>query len=161
MNWCSLQWRQQSWKSHWWLNPGPCFGRLTPYSLGHDASCSFGYYYKQNNSLKIQRQFYDILYSFVKMFAIRCCMVIHKDADQLYCYFWTKNEVILLYLVANIKYKSFSFVFQSDVIFLTCGHVCCCHTCARPVRQCPMCRATISQQVRIYTWFMRPHTYIL
>ncbi|XP_059149917.1 E3 ubiquitin-protein ligase LRSAM1-like isoform X2 [Physella acuta] len=38
---------------------------------------------------------------------------------------------------------------QSNIIFLTCGHVCCCSTCALPVKECPLCRANISAKIRI------------
>ncbi|KAK0066029.1 E3 ubiquitin-protein ligase LRSAM1 [Biomphalaria pfeifferi] len=38
---------------------------------------------------------------------------------------------------------------KSNIIFLTCGHVCCCATCATPVKECPLCRAQISAKIRI------------
>ncbi|CAG5134008.1 unnamed protein product [Candidula unifasciata] len=38
---------------------------------------------------------------------------------------------------------------QSSVIFLTCGHVCCCATCAQTLHLCPLCRATISAKIKL------------
>lgn len=39
---------------------------------------------------------------------------------------------------------------ESQVIFLPCGHVCCCQTCSDALQSCPLCRGSISQRVRIY-----------
>ncbi|KAK5851597.1 hypothetical protein PBY51_023140 [Eleginops maclovinus] len=39
----------------------------------------------------------------------------------------------------------------SQVIFLPCGHVCCCHGCSGALQTCPLCRSVISQRVRLYT----------
>ncbi|KAG1959068.1 E3 ubiquitin-protein ligase LRSAM1 [Pimephales promelas] len=39
---------------------------------------------------------------------------------------------------------------ESHVIFLPCGHVCCCQTCSDALQSCPLCRASISQRVRLY-----------
>ncbi|XP_074654842.1 E3 ubiquitin-protein ligase LRSAM1-like [Tubulanus polymorphus] len=36
---------------------------------------------------------------------------------------------------------------ESNVVFLMCGHVCCCAECAEPVKQCPLCRTVITQRV--------------
>ncbi|GFO49582.1 leucine-rich repeat and sterile alpha motif-containing 1 [Plakobranchus ocellatus] len=38
---------------------------------------------------------------------------------------------------------------ESTIIFLTCGHVCCCAECARPLSECPLCRAPISAKVKL------------
>ncbi|CAL8276336.1 unnamed protein product [Merluccius merluccius] len=38
----------------------------------------------------------------------------------------------------------------SQVIFLPCGHVCCCQVCSDALVNCPLCRTTISQRVRLY-----------
>ncbi|CAL1677661.1 unnamed protein product [Lasius platythorax] len=39
---------------------------------------------------------------------------------------------------------------QCEVIFLPCGHLCCCFTCADKVfAGCPMCRSSIERKVRI------------
>lgn len=40
--------------------------------------------------------------------------------------------------------------FESQVIFLPCGHVCCCQTCSDALQSCPLCRGSISQRVRLY-----------
>uniref|UniRef100_A0AAY4EI89 RING-type domain-containing protein n=1 Tax=Denticeps clupeoides TaxID=299321 RepID=A0AAY4EI89_9TELE len=38
----------------------------------------------------------------------------------------------------------------SQVIFLPCGHVCCCQVCSDALQSCPLCRGDISQRVRLY-----------
>lgn len=38
----------------------------------------------------------------------------------------------------------------SQVIFLPCGHVCCCQVCCDALQNCPLCRSNISQRVRLY-----------
>ncbi|GFR78664.1 leucine-rich repeat and sterile alpha motif-containing 1 [Elysia marginata] len=38
---------------------------------------------------------------------------------------------------------------ESTIIFLPCGHVCCCAECARPLSECPLCRASISAKVKL------------
>uniref|UniRef100_A0AAX7T0D0 RING-type domain-containing protein n=1 Tax=Astatotilapia calliptera TaxID=8154 RepID=A0AAX7T0D0_ASTCA len=38
----------------------------------------------------------------------------------------------------------------SQVIFLPCGHVCCCQVCSDALQNCPLCRANISQRIRLY-----------
>lgn len=39
---------------------------------------------------------------------------------------------------------------QAQMIFLNCGHVCCCQQCSPPLRTCPLCRQDIAQRLRIY-----------
>uniref|UniRef100_A0A3Q2FUW7 Leucine rich repeat and sterile alpha motif containing 1 n=1 Tax=Cyprinodon variegatus TaxID=28743 RepID=A0A3Q2FUW7_CYPVA len=39
---------------------------------------------------------------------------------------------------------------ESQVIFLLCGHVCCCQVCSDAMLNCPLCRGTISQRIRLY-----------
>nr|XP_033816189.1 E3 ubiquitin-protein ligase LRSAM1 isoform X2 [Geotrypetes seraphini] len=39
---------------------------------------------------------------------------------------------------------------EADMIFLSCGHVCCCPTCSDMLRTCPLCRKDIIQRIRIY-----------
>ncbi|XP_069870168.1 E3 ubiquitin-protein ligase LRSAM1 isoform X2 [Dipodomys merriami] len=39
---------------------------------------------------------------------------------------------------------------EAQMIFLTCGHVCCCQRCCQPLRTCPLCRQEITQCLRIY-----------
>uniref|UniRef100_A0A672RY27 E3 ubiquitin-protein ligase LRSAM1-like n=1 Tax=Sinocyclocheilus grahami TaxID=75366 RepID=A0A672RY27_SINGR len=48
------------------------------------------------------------------------------------------------------KVRHISFCVLSQVIFLPCGHVCCCQTCSDPLQSCPLCRGSISQRVRLY-----------
>ncbi|KAF7651735.1 hypothetical protein LDENG_00106040 [Lucifuga dentata] len=38
----------------------------------------------------------------------------------------------------------------SQVIFLPCGHVCCCQVCSDSLLSCPLCRSNISQRIRLY-----------
>ncbi|XP_008823250.1 E3 ubiquitin-protein ligase LRSAM1 [Nannospalax galili] len=39
---------------------------------------------------------------------------------------------------------------EAQMVFLTCGHVCCCQQCCQPLRTCPLCRQEITQSLRIY-----------
>ncbi|XP_058380079.1 E3 ubiquitin-protein ligase LRSAM1 isoform X5 [Diceros bicornis minor] len=39
---------------------------------------------------------------------------------------------------------------EAQMIFLSCGHVCCCQQCCQPLRTCPLCRQEIAQRLRIY-----------
>ncbi|XP_051981320.1 E3 ubiquitin-protein ligase LRSAM1-like isoform X1 [Xyrauchen texanus] len=39
---------------------------------------------------------------------------------------------------------------EAQMIFLPCGHVCCCQTCSNALQSCPLCRDCISQRVRLY-----------
>lgn len=38
----------------------------------------------------------------------------------------------------------------AQVIFLPCGHVCCCQVCSDALQNCPLCRSSISQRIRLY-----------
>ncbi|XP_036418812.1 E3 ubiquitin-protein ligase LRSAM1 [Colossoma macropomum] len=37
-----------------------------------------------------------------------------------------------------------------QMVFLPCGHVCCCQVCSDALHSCPLCRSTISQRIRLY-----------
>ncbi|XP_043914229.1 E3 ubiquitin-protein ligase LRSAM1 [Protopterus annectens] len=39
---------------------------------------------------------------------------------------------------------------ETQVIFLKCGHVCCCQVCGDALRTCPLCRTDITQRIRFY-----------
>ncbi|XP_018087999.1 E3 ubiquitin-protein ligase LRSAM1 isoform X2 [Xenopus laevis] len=39
---------------------------------------------------------------------------------------------------------------EAHIIFLPCGHVCCCVTCGDALHTCPLCRRDITQRIRIY-----------
>ncbi|KAL6067114.1 Cell growth regulator with RING finger domain protein 1 [Balamuthia mandrillaris] len=39
---------------------------------------------------------------------------------------------------------------QKEILFRPCNHVCCCGTCGVRLSSCPMCRATITSQERVY-----------
>ncbi|XP_032021067.1 E3 ubiquitin-protein ligase LRSAM1 isoform X2 [Hylobates moloch] len=39
---------------------------------------------------------------------------------------------------------------EAQMIFLNCGHVCCCQQCCQPLHTCPLCRQDIAQRLRIY-----------
>ncbi|XP_061887355.1 E3 ubiquitin-protein ligase LRSAM1 isoform X1 [Entelurus aequoreus] len=38
----------------------------------------------------------------------------------------------------------------AQVIFLPCGHVCCCQVCSGAMQNCPLCRSALSQRIRLY-----------
>ncbi|XP_029025704.1 E3 ubiquitin-protein ligase LRSAM1 isoform X2 [Betta splendens] len=38
----------------------------------------------------------------------------------------------------------------SQIIFLPCGHVCCCQVCSNALQNCPLCRSTISQRIHLF-----------
>ncbi|XP_043951965.1 E3 ubiquitin-protein ligase LRSAM1 [Gambusia affinis] len=38
----------------------------------------------------------------------------------------------------------------AQVVFLPCGHVCCCQVCSDALQNCPLCRSNISQRIRLY-----------
>ncbi|XP_067339765.1 E3 ubiquitin-protein ligase LRSAM1 isoform X2 [Channa argus] len=38
----------------------------------------------------------------------------------------------------------------AQVIFLPCGHVCCCQVCSSALQSCPLCRSKISQHIHLY-----------
>ncbi|XP_028317969.1 E3 ubiquitin-protein ligase LRSAM1 isoform X2 [Gouania willdenowi] len=38
----------------------------------------------------------------------------------------------------------------AQVIFLPCGHVCCCQLCSGALQTCPLCRGNIAQIIRLY-----------
>lgn len=39
---------------------------------------------------------------------------------------------------------------EAQMIFLPCGHVCCCQTCCKRLQTCPLCRRDITQHIRIF-----------
>nr|CAB3225610.1 ZF(RING)-14 zinc finger protein [Phallusia mammillata] len=39
----------------------------------------------------------------------------------------------------------------ADVVFIPCGHICCCLECTRALRACPICRVRIEKAVKTYT----------
>ncbi|XP_026715947.1 E3 ubiquitin-protein ligase LRSAM1 isoform X2 [Athene cunicularia] len=39
---------------------------------------------------------------------------------------------------------------ETQMIFLPCGHVCCCQTCCQQLLTCPLCRKDIAQRIRIF-----------
>ncbi|NXJ88433.1 LRSM1 ligase, partial [Corythaixoides concolor] len=39
---------------------------------------------------------------------------------------------------------------ETRMIFLPCGHVCCCQTCCERLHACPLCRQDIAQRIRIF-----------
>lgn len=36
-----------------------------------------------------------------------------------------------------------------NVIFLPCGHLCCCNNCQTSLNECPMCRSNIERRIRV------------
>ncbi|KAM6046889.1 E3 ubiquitin-protein ligase LRSAM1 isoform 3-T5 [Theristicus caerulescens] len=39
---------------------------------------------------------------------------------------------------------------ETQMVFLPCGHVCCCQTCCERLHACPLCRKDITQRIRIF-----------
>ncbi|NWV20481.1 LRSM1 ligase, partial [Origma solitaria] len=39
---------------------------------------------------------------------------------------------------------------ETQMIFLPCGHVCCCQGCCERLHSCPLCRQDIAQRIRIF-----------
>ncbi|XP_042334271.1 E3 ubiquitin-protein ligase LRSAM1 isoform X2 [Sceloporus undulatus] len=39
---------------------------------------------------------------------------------------------------------------QAQVVFLNCGHVCCCQTCSDALNTCPLCRKDIIHRIRLF-----------
>ncbi|KAG7314638.1 hypothetical protein KOW79_021941 [Hemibagrus wyckioides] len=39
---------------------------------------------------------------------------------------------------------------RSLMVFLPCGHICCCQVCSDALQSCPLCRSNISQRIRLY-----------
>uniref|UniRef100_A0A8C6VM55 Leucine rich repeat and sterile alpha motif containing 1 n=1 Tax=Naja naja TaxID=35670 RepID=A0A8C6VM55_NAJNA len=39
---------------------------------------------------------------------------------------------------------------QAQVVFLNCGHVCCCQSCSEALHTCPLCRQEIMQRIRLF-----------
>ncbi|NXH17807.1 LRSM1 ligase, partial [Bucco capensis] len=39
---------------------------------------------------------------------------------------------------------------ETQMIFLPCGHVCCCQSCCEQLHSCPLCRAELTQRIRIF-----------
>ncbi|KAK2535071.1 Lrsam1 [Columba livia] len=39
---------------------------------------------------------------------------------------------------------------ETQMIFLPCGHVCCCQTCCERLHTCPLCRKDVTQRIRIF-----------
>ncbi|XP_015683516.1 E3 ubiquitin-protein ligase LRSAM1 isoform X2 [Protobothrops mucrosquamatus] len=39
---------------------------------------------------------------------------------------------------------------EAQVVFLYCGHVCCCQNCSEALHTCPLCRQAIVQRIRLF-----------
>ncbi|KAM6431341.1 E3 ubiquitin-protein ligase LRSAM1 isoform 1-T7 [Liasis olivaceus] len=39
---------------------------------------------------------------------------------------------------------------EAQVVFLNCGHVCCCRSCSEALHSCPLCRKEIVQRIRLF-----------
>jgi len=40
---------------------------------------------------------------------------------------------------------------DADVVFIPCGHICCCMECTEALRQCPICRKKIERAFKTYS----------
>ncbi|KAG8229619.1 hypothetical protein J437_LFUL002344 [Ladona fulva] len=38
---------------------------------------------------------------------------------------------------------------ECEVIFIPCGHMCCCISCSEKFTECPMCRGNVEQKIRV------------
>ncbi|CAG9854751.1 unnamed protein product [Phyllotreta striolata] len=38
---------------------------------------------------------------------------------------------------------------ECEIIFVPCGHLCCCGNCAVPVKDCPLCRGSIERKITL------------
>uniref|UniRef100_A0A8C9ER51 Leucine rich repeat and sterile alpha motif containing 1 n=1 Tax=Pavo cristatus TaxID=9049 RepID=A0A8C9ER51_PAVCR len=54
------------------------------------------------------------------------------------------------YYSTTALFMSSALLPQAQMIFLPCGHVCCCQTCCKRLQSCPLCRRDITQHVRIF-----------
>lgn len=75
-------------------------------------------------------------------FEVECVVCMTSQVCDQYLY---SLHIMMINLYYIILY--FSCDFQCSVVFLPCGHVCCCPVCASLLRNCPLCRADISQTV--------------
>ena len=50
----------------------------------------------------------------------------------------------------GFEHVEFFILFQPNVIFLNCGHICTCARCARLLETCPLCRETIVQKCHLF-----------
>ncbi|XP_068020180.1 E3 ubiquitin-protein ligase LRSAM1 isoform X1 [Melanerpes formicivorus] len=39
---------------------------------------------------------------------------------------------------------------ETQMVFLPCGHVCCCQRCCQRLQTCPLCRQEVTQRIRIF-----------
>uniref|UniRef100_A0A8B9FWI3 Leucine rich repeat and sterile alpha motif containing 1 n=1 Tax=Amazona collaria TaxID=241587 RepID=A0A8B9FWI3_9PSIT len=39
---------------------------------------------------------------------------------------------------------------ETQMVFLPCGHVCCCQSCCERLLTCPLCRRDVTQRIRIF-----------
>lgn len=86
-----------------------------------------------------------------------------KNKAELISYFW-KIQMKIFYKAClwnnSAKCVEFSilyFILQSAVIFLSCGHVCCCNECSIPLKECPLCRGAIVQRIKLSTAVVSEH----
>ena len=55
--------------------------------------------------------------------------------------------------LSALKYQKFCKICQkreADVVFLPCGHLCCCNNCCEKVKKCPNCDTGIKKTIRTY-----------
>jgi len=49
---------------------------------------------------------------------------------------------------------------EANMLFIPCGHICCCIGCARALKLCPTCRKTIKEVVPAYaSWYIGLHRF--
>jgi len=39
---------------------------------------------------------------------------------------------------------------EKEIVFIPCGHLCCCSVCSQPLNICPVCRQNIQQKFKTF-----------
>lgn len=57
-------------------------------------------------------------------------------------------EVII---INDNLFQNITFSLQCQIIFVPCGHLCCCSQCSLTVSECPLCRTDIERKITAIT----------
>lgn len=60
-----------------------------------------------------------------------------------------KNVILIAAKFISVILFFPKYFFQCKIIFLPCGHLCCCLNCHKTIEICPMCRSTIDCRIKI------------
>lgn len=58
-------------------------------------------------------------------------------------------DISHLYNVNPYSELKNEFIFQCKIIFIPCGHLCCCQNCHSDLQLCPMCRSQIDRRIKV------------